>query len=368
MSILRHLPGSAATGLVVVGWLAALTLAPASGAAAAQTSGCYGGSPNGQCEPGMGESCHSCPADCGRCRSEPEEPGNPCDNDAVCEADRGETPINCGDCASVCGDQICAPHEVDSCAADCPLTLTCGDGVCSALESFSTCPLDCDPPTRTPTLTATPSATATPQATDTPTTPPPTDTDTPEPLAPTATDTPVTRQPPAAPTSTPTPAPAGRPVCRVVGLAEIDRRAARAFVQASGGYSAPIWLICEEPPDEVCLPADPILRLAADDLPAVQLLDCGITGKCRSLAATALEETEVCWQSGDGGGPRCNPGCSFARAAEDQPALPPNSLPPLMLACAAGGALLLLAVLLVVRRRREPDSEAVEDDSSPESG
>ena len=60
-----------------------------------------------------GESCDSCPGDCGEC----------CGNGS-CEAGFGE---NCSTCASDCGE--CPPD--------------CGDGTCASNEDCSTCPLDC---------------------------------------------------------------------------------------------------------------------------------------------------------------------------------------------------------------------------------
>ncbi len=176
------------------------------------------------------ENCRNCPRDCGRCESD-DPPDRGCDNDGICEPEREEGTFNCGDCPSVCGDQICARHEVDTCAADCPLTLTCGDAICSALEDFTSCPLDCAPATVEPTATtrpagpppatdeptAEPAAEATGTATDSPTATP---TDLPTATSPptsTATDTPSPE--PETPDEPPPPEPTDAPPAKPVGLA-----------------------------------------------------------------------------------------------------------------------------------------------------
>jgi hypothetical protein len=92
---------------------------------------------NSSCDPG--ETCSSCPADCGTC---PASCGN-----AVC--DSGENcsncPADCGACPAACGDGSCNSGEsCASCPADCgACPASCGDGSCSNGESCVTCPADC---------------------------------------------------------------------------------------------------------------------------------------------------------------------------------------------------------------------------------
>lgn len=86
---------------------------------------------------GSGESCSSCPDDCGICS------GPICGN-AACEA--GEScstcSMDCGTCAT-CGDQICQGGEdCATCAGDCGACSVCGDGICSG-EDCGTCSQDC---------------------------------------------------------------------------------------------------------------------------------------------------------------------------------------------------------------------------------
>jgi hypothetical protein len=126
-----------------------------------QSPGCTGGAPDGRCDR-VEKAYGSCPEDCkGGDGGGKAGGGGPCNNDGVCDADRGEATWNCGDCPSVCGDDICAAPEVDNCLEDCPPEVTCGDGICSAFENADICPDDCEetpPPPRpvSPTATFTP--------------------------------------------------------------------------------------------------------------------------------------------------------------------------------------------------------------------
>jgi hypothetical protein len=87
----------------------------------------------------MGESCATCPADCGLC----ETCGNDrCDGTETCSS----CPEDCGRCPR-CGDGFCTPErgeECLSCPSDCGVCESCGDGMCNMeTESCFTCPDDC---------------------------------------------------------------------------------------------------------------------------------------------------------------------------------------------------------------------------------
>ncbi len=110
-----------------------------------------GGCGDGSC--GQGETCETCPQDCGTCT-----PPNPC-GDGTCAANEScETcPQDCGECPppSQCGDGTCSSDEsCETCPQDCgecPPPSQCGDGTCSSDESCETCPQDCGecPPPQT---------------------------------------------------------------------------------------------------------------------------------------------------------------------------------------------------------------------------
>jgi len=265
----------------------------------------------------------------------------------------------------VCGDQICAPDEINACQADCTPHRTCGDGVCSAFEEFANCPLDCDPPSATPSLTLIPTrtpilaatleeasplpATSEPEATEESTTEANT-----EPTA-----TPTAAEEERGPTPTPTPIPAN---CRLVGSDAIHADVVEALVEVTGGYRPIYWVICDTPPDEVCIPFDPILAVPDANLDAMRLLDCIASGACTVFHATSLDEGEVCFQSTPGRDqPLCAEGCSFARVPT-QPVLPsPPSLILLLLVLLIVGAMILIILLLLIRRRREREHEEILD-------
>ncbi len=83
-----------------------------------------------------GETCQSCPADCGSC----------CGN-LNCDTALGETclscPMDCGACP-ICGDKACSGGETcASCPGDCGKCPVCGDKACNGIETCQTCPTDC---------------------------------------------------------------------------------------------------------------------------------------------------------------------------------------------------------------------------------
>ena len=97
------------------------------------------------CDRATGESCSTCPVDCGTCAG--------C-GDGVCNASAGEScaacPGDCGPCGGdagmrFCGDGVCSLSEsCSTCAADCGACPSfCGDGVSALSESCSTCIADC---------------------------------------------------------------------------------------------------------------------------------------------------------------------------------------------------------------------------------
>jgi hypothetical protein len=129
-----------------------------------------GGGPgcgNGVCEPSRGEDCLSCAADCAGKQSGKA-------NQRFCCGDgAGSNPVGCGDSrctagafecgptptAWCCGDGTCSAGESTTiCAVDCPAPppppppppTSCGDGVCGAGESCSTCLADCPGKTNGP--------------------------------------------------------------------------------------------------------------------------------------------------------------------------------------------------------------------------
>ncbi len=94
---------------------------------------------NGHCN--NGESCSSCPKDCGAC---PPICGN-----SKCEVGESCSSCtkDCGACSPVCGNRVCEPGEsCSSCSTDCGVCPpVCGNGRCEAGESCSSCSFDCGP-------------------------------------------------------------------------------------------------------------------------------------------------------------------------------------------------------------------------------
>lgn len=89
---------------------------------------------DGTCNPG--ETCSSCPQDCGSCATCPD---GFCDNGENCLS----CPADCGVCPS-CGDGKCNGTEnCTNCPQDCGKCQGCGDGECSQNETCVSCPADC---------------------------------------------------------------------------------------------------------------------------------------------------------------------------------------------------------------------------------
>lgn len=93
---------------------------------------------NGTCEPS--ESCETCPVDC------TEGCGDPICGDMFCNG--SETcqlcPVDCGMCADFCGDSACnGGEDCGSCPQDCGACASCPNGQCGEGESCQSCPDDC---------------------------------------------------------------------------------------------------------------------------------------------------------------------------------------------------------------------------------
>jgi hypothetical protein len=89
---------------------------------------------DGRCDDG--ETCTTCPLDCGFC---------PMCGDGTCNP--GETcsscPQDCGSCSN-CGTGFCNDGKnCISCPQDCGTCQTCGDGHCTGTENCTNCPADC---------------------------------------------------------------------------------------------------------------------------------------------------------------------------------------------------------------------------------
>jgi len=112
---------------------------------------------DGDCDPT--EDCSSCLADCGPCA--PTCGDGDCTSEETCT----NCPSDCGVCPVTCGDHWCSPTNGENCfncMADCACPSGyscdpsapfdgcvrisgCGDGVCVAPETMTTCPADCTP-------------------------------------------------------------------------------------------------------------------------------------------------------------------------------------------------------------------------------
>ncbi|MES9992280.1 MAG: Ig-like domain-containing protein [Candidatus Thiodiazotropha sp.] len=95
--------------------------------------GCKPACDDGVCE--LGETCETCPQDCGQCEQDPVCDDGVCDLDETCET----CPQDCGQCEQhpVCDDGVCESGEsCDSCPQDC--------GVCPSLSVSITAPVSGD--------------------------------------------------------------------------------------------------------------------------------------------------------------------------------------------------------------------------------
>jgi hypothetical protein len=91
--------------------------------------------PNGTCN--AGETCDSCPDDCGVCSFCSD---GTCNGDETCDW----CPEDCGACPELCGNDTCDSYETcNLCPGDCGVCPFCNDGNCTGDETCLTCPADC---------------------------------------------------------------------------------------------------------------------------------------------------------------------------------------------------------------------------------
>jgi hypothetical protein len=89
---------------------------------------------DGMCDDG--ETCFSCPRDCGLCKNCPD---GMCNDGKTCSS----CAPDCGPCPG-CGDHVCQPTEnCYTCPEDCGTCPGCGDGTCEPDETCASCPADC---------------------------------------------------------------------------------------------------------------------------------------------------------------------------------------------------------------------------------
>ncbi len=274
-----------------------------------------------------------------------------------------------------CGDLICEAEEVNNCCGeglDCTVSVTCGDGVCSACENAGNCARDCG--AATPTLfprstQAGERASSTPTSAPTATRPP---THTPRPTdAPT--ESPAGGSPPEpviAPTAEPTAEPeADAETCETLeaaalspALLEAAEESARKgdfffFRSQAPPVEEQVWLACDEAPaGELCLPRH---QAPAGDDEALRLAACDTTAECLVYRVSRATENEVCF-GGDGPGerPGCEQGCLVY---EEQRAL---AAAPVF---AVSGGVIVLGVVgagLISRRNRQAAEDQAESDLS----
>ena len=155
--------------------------------------------------------------------------------------------------------------------------------------------------------------------------------------------------------------------CAIVPVEVINDGAVDAFVSLTEDYRAPLWMICDEPPEEVCIPIDPSFDRNAD-LSSFSLLDCTSSGECANYVATAIDGDELCFRTVSGTGqPICGEGCSFM-IQTDEAGIPTEVLLLAGIGLALLLLLILLIVLLMVRRRRDAEEEMGEYDQDLTTG
>ncbi|MBP9837922.1 MAG: hypothetical protein KBC84_04340, partial [Proteobacteria bacterium] len=112
---------------------------------------CFGGSPNGVCEP-IEESNATCPQDCrcvggnpnGICEFSQDESSNNCPQDCNCTLN--PSAVHCGgQCFGGKPNGVCEPIEESNatCPQDCKCVGGSPNGTCDATESEASCPQDC---------------------------------------------------------------------------------------------------------------------------------------------------------------------------------------------------------------------------------
>jgi len=320
-------------------------------------SSCGDGACNGS------ETCANCTTDCcPEFKNGSDCPERGC-GDGVCDPNCGESSASCrADCGDFCGDTVCGPSEVDNCQQDCPVSVTCGDGICSAFEDNITCPEECQPKAtatftpRPPTETPLPTNTPVPQPTSVP------QSSSDDPDQPTNTPT-------ASPTPSPTPeeeaeAPEVETGCRIVERDDMPGDIVSSFeAVAEAGYSAPYYMICDEPPEVVAIPEDPNVTLTDDELERLTLWDC-FSDTCVRFGVTDIQNFQyIAVAALIEGVPTCAQGCAFAIAPESESVAEETDggIPfiPIMLILLG---LLLISIFLFTRSRRDDEDEEYFDD------
>ena len=132
--------------------------------------------------------------------------------------------------------------------------------------------------------------------------------------------------------------PAVKSACR-----EIPESVATAFAEATEGYLAEVWLLCDSPPDTVSLPLDPAFEIPAPR-DAFTLYDCSDGAGCIAYQSAGIAEDQLTYTSSGERGPTCAVGCAFAQTRTR------SRLPVYLLLCglfagiAAIGALIILYI------------------------
>ena len=103
------------------------------------STGTSGGSVCGDASCTSGETCESCPGDCGPCAATCGS--QTCDADETCVT----CPSDCGPCPAMCGNAVCEGSETcQACPGDCgACPPMCGNQMCEAGEDCMNCPMDC---------------------------------------------------------------------------------------------------------------------------------------------------------------------------------------------------------------------------------